>query len=73
MVGRAVPGEAWCDPPLRFDMQGSPRVWGMNPSEKCPFCASTRIVSGKMVAEDYGGYFEPDGIRPPGWRKPAPE
>ena len=32
-------------------------------------CASTRIVSGKMVAEDYGGYFEPDGIRPPGWRK----
>jgi hypothetical protein len=41
----------------------------MNPSEKCPFCASPRIVSGKMVAEDYGGYFEPDGIRPPGWRK----
>ena len=41
----------------------------MNPSEKCPFCASPRLVHGKMVAEDYGGYFEPDGIRVPGWRK----
>jgi hypothetical protein len=34
----------------------------MNPSDKCPFCASTRVVSGKLVAEDYGGYYEPAQI-----------
>ncbi len=41
----------------------------MNSSQKCPFCASTRVVCGRMVAEDYGGYFEPDAIHVPGWRK----
>ncbi len=41
----------------------------MNPTEKCPFCGGTQIVHGKMVAEDYGGYFEPDQIHVSGWRK----
>ena len=41
----------------------------MNPSDKCPFCASTRVVCGKLVAEDYGAYFEPAQISVPGWRK----
>ncbi len=41
----------------------------MSPSDKCPFCASARVVSGRLVADDYGGYFEPDQIRVPSWRK----
>ena len=43
--------------------------WRMIPAEKCPFCAATRVVCGKLVADDYGGYFEPEQIRVPGWRK----
>ena len=57
-------------PRTRFDTQGRNAYDShMNPSQKCPFCAGTRVVCGRLVADDYGGYFEPDQIRVPGWRK----